>query len=40
MIEKQFGFGKFELLVTFDPIPNAATIPIDYSFGNEYARFL
>ena len=32
MIAEQFGFGKFELLITFDPIPNAATIPIEYSF--------
>lgn len=38
MIEKQFGFGKFELLITLDPIPNAATIPIEYSFSASKKR--
>lgn len=33
MIEEQFGFGRFGLMITLDPVPNAVTIPISYSFN-------
>ncbi len=36
MIEEQFGFGSFSLMIIFDPVPNASTMPIDYSF--DFAR--
>ena len=33
MMEEEFGFGCFNLNVTFDVVPNAFTIPIDHSFN-------
>lgn len=33
LIEEQFGFGRFSLMIDFDPIPSAMSVPIDYSFN-------
>ena len=33
LVEDQFGFGCFSLVVDYHPIPAASTIPIDFSFN-------
>ena len=33
LVEDQFGFGCFSLMVTYNPLPAASTVPIDYSFN-------
>ena len=35
LIEEHFGFGKFNLLIVFNPIPGAVTMPIEYSIDLE-----
>ena len=36
MIEQQFGFGHFSLVIEYDPIPSAFTLPVSYSLN--YAK--